>query len=136
MALTVGFDVIRDLGNQFRKTLVAYRQHKEGDEHRNHLETELFSKLSAFCETHGYFHMGISAFCLTWDKKPIHTSQSKEDALAHVFYNDGVEQISFEDGIAPEELKAFCALWAEALWARDMDVQELVSNIWAADFEY
>ena len=136
IAHTVGMDVIRDLGTQFRKTLVAYKPAQGGQEQRKHLETELFRKLSGFCEAHGFFHMGISAFSLEWANEPIYTAQSKEDAIAHVFYNDGVKEISFEEGLSAQELNTFCTLWAQALWGRELAVQDLVSRIWEAELDH
>ena len=133
---TAGSDQIRDLGSQFRKVLVSYAQLDETHEHRQQLEQELYAKLGKFCGAHGFFHMGVSAFSLHWEQQPIYTSQSGDDAIAHVFYNDGVEQISFEEGLELSELKTFCQLWAHALSLREMPVQDLVSRVWEADLNH
>ncbi len=91
-------------------------------------------EFQAYLDDHEILTIKIDESAITMDDEVIYEGKGKGRGLAFLLYRDGVREISFHEGLGPDELNGFLEALAEN-WQVTEDT-DVVSSFWEKDFRH
>ena len=95
------------------------------------LRRSFSEKLESIVEEHGQLSFLVDASSLTFEKEIIYESKSDDDNLAGIFYNAGITQFTFCDGLFVDEIYRFLDVIKLYINSNDKSL-DLVAMMWEA----
>ncbi|MDR1487371.1 MAG: hypothetical protein LBT62_05190, partial [Deltaproteobacteria bacterium] len=96
---------------------------------------KLFHWLSSFLEEFELLRLFVDPDCLLFQGHIVHQEKAGDVSLIFPFFRDGVQWIEFQENLTYDELEHFITLLNRFRMLREDDEDDLVTSMWAADFQ-
>jgi len=126
---------LRDFMRVLVRALKAKRMYPANNPLLQRILAEVSIAMNETLELVGDLHITVQQFDLLFLGQSIYHNPSKKESLAFRFSKDGITEISFQDGLPPEELEDFLAVMAHAMESGSLD-DDLVTLLWEQEFSH
>lgn len=128
-----------DTSRIIRKLLLAIKNSNLYPRGHNILTTcvaDLYQELDAYLEQCSRLVIGVDQNRLVSDGNILHEGAKKKENIAFLLHRDGVQWISFEEGLAAEELNQLLDVFNRYRVQEEYDGGDMVSALWQANFSH
>jgi len=87
------------------RTLKAYRMYLPNNPTLHKFSSDLEARTWSCLKEIGDIVLNIQQFDLLFEDYSVYHNAAREESLAYRFYSDGVRQITFREGLEPQELR-------------------------------
>jgi len=124
-----------DVFNQLIKTVKAKLVYPATSKLPQQFLETLLGVLTPALENHETISYKIEADGALYKAHSVYSSKTKSDNFAHVFFKDGVTEITFKEGITLEELQKFVEIIFMVMRSAAVE-DDLATLFWEADFKH
>ncbi|BBO75208.1 hypothetical protein DSCW_26250 [Desulfosarcina widdelii] len=128
-----------DTSRIIRKLLLAIKNSNLYPRGHNILTTcvaDLYQELQAYLEQCSRLVIGVEKNRLVSDGKILHEGAKNKENIAFLLHRDGVQWISFEEGLAEDELNQLLDVFNRYRVQEEYDGGDMVTALWQANFSH
>ncbi|MDR1657397.1 MAG: hypothetical protein LBT47_07565 [Deltaproteobacteria bacterium] len=96
---------------------------------------KLFNWFHPFLEEYESLRLFVDPSSLLYQGLPVHKDKPNEPNLIFPLFRDGIQWLEFNEGLTVEELETFIGFLNRYRMLREDDEDDLVTAMWAADFQ-
>ena len=126
---------LRDLMRVLIRALKAKRMYPANNPLLARILGEASLAMNDALETVGDIHVTVQQFDLLFLGQSIYNNPSKKESLAFRFSKDGITELAFQEGLAPEELESFLTVMSHAMESSSLE-DDLVTLLWEQEFSH
>jgi hypothetical protein len=126
----------REVCINIKRVLNGFRTYETGHEILEGFHTAVIEQFRAYFALAEDLRMDISALAIRRDGQVLLESETKEDAVAHPLFLDGVQRIYVENEVKDEEIRMLVDLWWDAVEAPAISDESFVTKFWESEFEH
>jgi hypothetical protein len=117
------------------RTLKAYRMYLPNNPTLHKFQSDLEARTWSCLKEIGDIVLNVQQFDLLFEDYSVYHNAAREESLAFRFFTDGVRQITFREGLEPQELRGVLEVLKKAT---DMSQgqDDVVTLLWERDFRH
>ncbi len=96
---------------------------------------ELVEKFRVYLETYGSLSLKVRQYDLLYGTHPVYENTNRLESIAFRMYVDGLREISFHEGLAPEEIASFFEILAKDYDTGSPD-DDIITLLWEKNFSH
>ncbi len=124
---------LRDLMRVLVRALKAKRMYPANNPLLARILAEASIAMNETLEALGDLHITVQQFDLLFLGQSIYNNTNKKESLAFRFSKDGITELQFQEGLAPEELESFLTVMSHAMESSSLE-DDLVTLLWEQEF--
>jgi len=117
------------------RALKAYRMYLPNNPTLHKFQSDLEARTWSCLKEIGDIVLEVQQFDLLFEDYSVYHNAAKEESLAFRFFTDGVQQITFKEGLEPQELRGFIEVLKRATDATQGQ-DDVVTLLWERDFRH
>ncbi len=117
------------------RTLKAYRMYLPNNPTLHKFQSDLEARTWSCLKEIGDIVLNVQQFDLLFEDYSVYHNAAREESLAFRFYTDGVRQITFREGLEPQELRGFLEVLKRAT-DPTQGQDDVVTLLWERDFRH
>jgi hypothetical protein len=117
------------------RTLKAYRMYLPNNPTLHKFQSDLEARTWSCLKEIGDIVLNVQQFDLLFEDYSVYHNAAREESLAFRFYTDGVRQITFREGLEPQELRGVLEVLKKAT-DPSQGQDDVVTLLWERDFRH
>jgi HEAT repeat protein len=117
------------------RTLKAYRMYLPNNPTLHKFQSDLEARTWSCLKEIGDIVLNVQQFDLLFEDYSVYHNAAREESLAFRFFTDGVRQITFREGLEPQELRGFLEVLKKAT-DQTQGQDDVVTLLWERDFRH
>jgi len=117
------------------RTLKAYRMYLPNNPTLHKFQSDLEARTWSCLKEIGDIVLNVQQFDLLFEDYSVYHNAAREESLAFRFYTDGVRQITFREGLEPQELRGILEVLKKAT-DPTQGQDDVVTLLWERDFRH
>ncbi|HXL15514.1 MAG TPA: HEAT repeat domain-containing protein [Methylomirabilota bacterium] len=117
------------------RTLKAYRMYLPNNPTLHKFQSDLEARTWSCLKEIGDIVLNVQQFDLLFEDYSVYHNAAREESLAFRFYSDGVRQITFREGLEPQELRGVLEVLKKAT-DPSQGQDDVVTLLWERDFRH
>src|SRR5437867_3227648 len=117
------------------RTLKAYRMYLPNNPTLHKFQSDLEARTWSCLKEIGDIVLNVQQFDLLFEDYSVYHNAAREESLAFRFFTDGVRQITFREGLEPQELRGVLEVLKKATDA-SQGQDDVVTLLWERDFRH
>jgi hypothetical protein len=117
------------------RTLKAYRMYLSNNPTLHKFQSDLEARTWSCLKEIGDIVLNVQQFDLLFEDYSVYHNAAREESLAFRFFTDGVRQITFREGLEPQELRGFLEVLKKAT-DPTQGQDDVVTLLWERDFRH
>src|SRR5206468_11381141 len=117
------------------RTLKAYRMYLPNNPTLHKFQSDLEARTWSCLKEIGDIVLNVQQFDLLFEDYSVYHNAAREESLAFRFYTDGVRQITFREGLEPQELRGILEVLKKAT-DPSQGQDDVVTLLWERDFRH
>jgi HEAT repeat protein len=117
------------------RTLKAYRMYLPNNPTLHKFQSDLEARTWSCLKEIGDIVLNIQQFDLLFEDYSVYHNAAREESLAFRFFTDGVRQITFREGLEPQELRGLLEVLKKAT-DPSQGQDDVVTLLWERDFRH
>ena len=117
------------------RTLKAYRMYLPNNPTLHKFQSDLEARTWSCLKEIGDIILNVQQFDLLFEDYSVYHNAAREESLAFRFFTDGVRQITFREGLEPQELRGFMEVLKKAT-DPTQGQDDVVTLLWERDFRH
>lgn len=117
------------------RTLKAYRMYLPNNPTLHKFQSDLEARTWSCLKEIGDIVLNVQQFDLLFEDYSVYHNAAREESLAFRFFTDGVRQITFREGLEPQELRGFLEVLKKAT-DPTQGQDDVVTLLWERDFRH
>jgi HEAT repeat protein len=117
------------------RTLKAYRMYLPNNPTLHKFQSDLEARTWSCLKEIGDIALNVQQFDLNFEDYSVYHNAAREESLAFRFFTDGVRQITFREGLEPQELRGFLEVLKKAT-DPSQGQDDVVTLLWERDFRH
>ena len=117
------------------RTLNAYRMYLPNNPTLHKFQSDLEARTWSCLKEIGDIVLNVQQFDLLFEDYSVYHNAAREESLAFRFYTDGVRQITFREGLEPQELRGILEVLKKAT-DPTQGQDDVVTLLWERDFRH
>ncbi|MBI4365104.1 MAG: HEAT repeat domain-containing protein [Candidatus Latescibacteria bacterium] len=117
------------------RTLKANRMYLSNNPALHKFQSDLEARTWSCLKEIGDVALEVQQFDLLFEDYSVYHNAAREESLAFRFYSDGVRQITFREGLEPQELRGFVDVLKKATDV-SQGQDDVVTLLWERDFRH
>lgn len=117
------------------RTLKAYRMYLPNNPTLHKFQSDLEARTWSSLKEIGDVVLNVQQFDLLFEDYSVYHNAAREESLAFRFFTDGVRQITFREGLEPQELRGFLEVLKKAT-DQTQGQDDVVTLLWERDFRH
>ncbi len=117
------------------RTLKAYRMYLPNNPTLHKFQSDLEARTWSCLKEIGDIVLNVQQFDLLFEDYSVYHNAAREESLAYRFFTDGVRQITFREGLEPQELRGVLEVLKKATDA-SQGQDDVVTLLWERDFRH
>jgi len=117
------------------RTLKAYRMYLPNNPTLHEFQSDLEARTWSCLKEIGDIALNVQQFDLLFEDYSVYHNAAREESLAFRFFTDGVRQITFREGLEPQELRGFLEVLKKAT-DQTQGQDDVVTLLWERDFRH
>ena len=117
------------------RTLKAYRMYMPNNPTLHKFQSDLEARTWSCLKEIGDIVLNVQQFDLLFEDYSVYHNAAREESLAYRFYSDGVRQITFREGLEPQELRGVLEVLKKAT-DPTQGQDDVVTLLWERDFRH
>jgi HEAT repeat protein len=117
------------------RTLKAYRMYLPNNPTLHKFQSDLEARTWSCLKEIGDIVLNVSQFDLLFEDYSVYHNAAREESLAFRFFTDGVRQITFREGLEPQELRGMLEVLKRAT-DPSQGQDDVVTLLWERDFRH
>ncbi len=118
------------------RTLKAYRMYLPNNPTLHKFQADIEARTWSCLKEIGDIVLNVQQFDLLFEDYSVYHNAAREESLAFRFFTDGVRQITFREGLEPQELRGFLDVLKKATDASQGGQDDVVTLLWERDFRH
>ena len=117
------------------RTLKAYRMYLPNNPTLHKFQSDLEARTWSCLKEIGDIVLNVQQFDLLFEDYSVYHNAAREESLAYRFFTDGVRQITFREGLEPQELRGVLEVLKKAT-DPTQGQDDVVTLLWERDFRH
>ncbi|HEY3156171.1 MAG TPA: HEAT repeat domain-containing protein [Candidatus Eisenbacteria bacterium] len=117
------------------RTLKAYRMYLPNNPTLHKFQSDLEARTWSCLKEIGDIVLNVQQFDLLFEDYSVYHNAAREESLAFRFFTDGVRQITFREGLEPQELRGVLEVLKKAT-DTSQGQDDVVTLLWERDFRH
>jgi len=117
------------------RTLKAYRMYLPNNPTLHKFQSDLEARTWSCLKEIGDIVLNVQQFDLLFEDYSVYHNAAREESLAYRFFTDGVRQITFREGLEPQELRGVLEVLKKATDS-SQGQDDVVTLLWERDFRH
>ncbi len=117
------------------RTLKAYRMYLPNNPTLHKFQSDLEARTWSCLKEIGDIVLNVQQFDLLFEDYSVYHNAAREESLAFRFFTDGVRQITFREGLEPQELRGVLEVLKKAT-DPSQGQDDVVTLLWERDFRH
>jgi len=117
------------------RTLKAYRMYLPNNPTLHKFQSDLEARTWSCLKEIGDIVLNVQQFDLLFEDYSVYHNAAREESLAYRFFTDGVRQITFREGLEPQELRGVLEVLKKAT-DLSQGQDDVVTLLWERDFRH
>ncbi|HYQ89936.1 MAG TPA: HEAT repeat domain-containing protein [Candidatus Binatia bacterium] len=117
------------------RTLKAYRMYMPNNPTLHKFQSDLEARTWSCLKEIGDIVLNVQQFDLLFEDYSVYHNAAREESLAFRFFTDGVRQITFREGLEPQELRGLLEVLKKAT-DPSQGQDDVVTLLWERDFRH
>ncbi len=117
------------------RTLKAYRMYLPNNPTLHKFQSDLEARTWSCLKEIGDIVLNVQQFDLLFEDYSVYHNAAREESLAFRFYTDGVRQMTFREGLEPQELRGLLDVLKKAT-DPSQGQDDVVTLLWERDFRH
>jgi HEAT repeat protein len=117
------------------RTLKAYRMYLPNNPTLHKFQSDLEARTWSCLKEIGDIVLNVQQFDLLFEDYSVYHNAAREESLAFRFFTDGVRQITFREGLEPQELRGFLEVLKKST-DPSQGQDDVVTLLWERDFRH
>ena len=117
------------------RTLKAYRMYLPNNPTLHKFQSDLEARTWSCLKEIGDIVLNVQQFDLLFEDYSVYHNAAREESLAFRFFTDGVRQITFREGLEPQELRGLLEVLKKAT-DPSQGQDDVVTLLWERDFRH
>jgi len=117
------------------RTLKAYRMYLPNNPTLHKFQSDLEARTWSCLKEIGDIALNVQQFDLLFEDYSVYHNAAREESLAFRFFTDGVRQITFREGLEPQELRGVLEVLKKAT-DLSQGQDDVVTLLWERDFRH
>ena len=117
------------------RTLKAYRMYLPNNPTLHKFQSDLEARTWSCLKEIGDIVLNVQQFDLLFEDYSVYHNAAREESLAFRFFTDGVRQITFREGLEPQELRGVLEVLKKAT-DLSQGQDDVVTLLWERDFRH
>jgi len=117
------------------RTLKAYRMYLPNNPTLHKFQSDLEARTWSCLKEIGDIALNVQQFDLLFEDYSVYHNAAREESLAFRFFTDGVRQITFREGLEPQELRGVLEVLKKATDS-SQGQDDVVTLLWERDFRH
>lgn len=117
------------------RTLKAYRMYLPNNPTLHKFQSDLEARTWSSLKEIGDIVLNVQQFDLLFEDYSVYHNAAREESLAYRFFTDGVRQITFREGLEPQELRGVLDVLKKAT-DPTQGQDDVVTLLWERDFRH
>jgi len=117
------------------RTLKAYRMYLPNNPTLHKFQSDLEARTWSCLKEIGDIVLNVQQFDLLFEDYSVYHNAAREESLAFRFFTDGVRQITFREGLEPQELRGLLDVLKKAT-DPSQGQDDVVTLLWERDFRH
>ncbi|HXF59492.1 MAG TPA: hypothetical protein VN539_06685, partial [Candidatus Saccharimonadales bacterium] len=117
------------------RTLKAYRMYLPNNPTLHKFQSDLEARTWSCLKEIGDIVLNVQQFDLLFEDYSVYHNAAREESLAFRFFTDGVRQITFREGLEPQELRGFIEVLKKST-DPTQGQDDVVTLLWERDFRH
>jgi len=117
------------------RTIKAYRMYLPNNPTLHKFQADLEARTWSCLKEIGDVTLDVQQFDLLFEDYSVYHNAAREESLAYRFHTDGVRQITFREGLEPQELRGFLDVLKKSTEPGQAQ-DDVVTLLWESDFRH